>query len=97
MRELAKIDDIPENCGMHVKVGEKHIALFKVNGAVYALNAICPHAGAFLDMGYLDGHIITCPLHGWDFDVRDGKSPTYQIQTTCYEITIMGGVVYLEE
>lgn len=97
MQELAKVDDIPIECGLRVRVDDKYIALFKVNGGVHAINAICPHAGAFLDMGYLDGPIVTCPLHGWDFDVRDGKSPTFGIKTACYEIEIADGVVYLKE
>jgi len=97
MQELAKVEDIPETCGLRVRIDDKYIALFIVNGSVHAINAICPHAGAFLDMGYLKGPIVTCPLHGWDFDVRDGKSPSYGIQITCYDVEVEDGVVYLKE
>ena len=97
MQELARVEDIPEGCGMRVRVDDKYIALFMVDGNVHAINAICPHAGAFLDMGYLKGPIITCPLHGWSFDVRDGKSRSFGIHTTCYEVKVENGVVYLKE
>lgn len=94
--ELARVEDIPTEHGLRVKANEKWVALFKVEGEVYAINAICPHAGAFLDMGYMDGHSVMCPLHGWDFDVRTGESPSFGISTGCFEIEIEEGVVYLK-
>jgi NAD(P)H-dependent nitrite reductase small subunit len=95
MIELAKVDDIPEDHGLRVKVEDKQIALFKVDGEVFAISAICPHAGAFLDMGYLEDYTIICPLHGWDFDVRTGVSPNYGVKTKCFPIEVKDGVVYL--
>lgn len=96
MIELAKVADIPEGRGMRVKVDDKHIALFKVAGEVFAINAVCPHAGAFLDQGYLEDCTIICPLHGWDFDLRTGVSPNYGVKTKCYPVEIKDGVVYLK-
>ena len=97
MIELAKVADIPEGRGYRVKVDDKHIALFNVEGDIYAINAVCPHAGAFLDSGFLEDFNIICPLHGWDFDIRTGVSPSYGVKTTCYPITVKDGVVYLAE
>lgn len=97
MIELAKVADIPEGRGLRVKIEDKYIALFRVEGEVFAINAICPHAGAFLDMGFLEDHTIICPLHGWDFDVRTGVSPNYGIKTRCFQIEVKDGVVYLKD
>ena len=57
---------------MHV-VGERMIAIFRVDGALYALNDQCPHAGASLARGNIDGDIVTCRIHHWRFCIRDGK------------------------
>lgn len=97
MRELAKVDDIPEDRGYRVQVDGKQIALFKVDDEVFAINAICPHAGAFLDTGFLEDYTIICPLHGWDFDVRTGMSPSYGVKTACYELEVKDGIVYLKD
>jgi nitrite reductase/ring-hydroxylating ferredoxin subunit len=94
--ELARVEDVPTEHGLRVKAGEKWVALFRVEDEVFAINAICPHAGAFLDMGYMDGHTVMCPLHGWDFDVRTGESPSFGISTSCFDIEIDDGTVYLK-
>lgn len=97
MIELAKLDEIPEGRGLRVKVDDKHIALFKISGEIYAINAVCPHAGAFLDSGFIEDFNIICPLHGWDFDVRTGISPSYGVKTTCYPLEVKDGAVFLKE
>ena len=52
---------------------EKPMALFHVDGAYYAINYICPHMGGPIGEGRLKGHVVTCPWHGWTYDVRTGK------------------------
>lgn len=70
---LAKVDDIPEGKGIVVLLPEgKEVALFKVKGQIYALNNECPHKGAPLGEGELEGCMVSCPWHGWLFDVRNG-------------------------
>jgi nitrite reductase/ring-hydroxylating ferredoxin subunit len=54
--------------------GEQVVALFNVDGTFYALDGICPHAGGPLGEGTLRGAIITCPWHGWQFDVTNGRN-----------------------
>ena len=51
------------------------IALFNVDGQVYAINDSCPHAGAALCTGRLEGHTVQCPAHGLRFDLRTGAMP----------------------
>ena len=95
-QKIASLDQLPTDRGFRVKLEDKYIAVFKVNKKVYAINAVCPHAGAFLDMGYMHDHCVVCPMHGWDFDVRTGTSPTYGIHTKKYEIEVLGEDVYLK-
>lgn len=50
------------------------IALFRSeDGAIYALDNACPHMGGPLGEGEMEGCVVTCPWHGWQFDIRDGS------------------------
>ena len=51
------------------------IALFNIEGRVYAIGDSCPHAGSALCTGRLDGHLVQCPAHGLRFDVRTVAMP----------------------
>lgn len=49
------------------------VAVFHFSGALCAVADRCPHAGATLSEGELDGTVLTCPRHGSQFDVRTGE------------------------
>jgi nitrite reductase/ring-hydroxylating ferredoxin subunit len=70
--KVATVGDIPEGTVKHIVVHDKPMALARVDGQFYAVNAVCPHRGGPLAEGTLNGCILTCPLHGWTFDVRSG-------------------------
>jgi len=70
--KVATTQEIPEGSVRHVLVHDKPIALCNVEGHFYAVNAVCPHMGGPLASGQLTGCVITCPWHGWTFDVRTG-------------------------
>jgi nitrite reductase (NADH) small subunit len=52
------------------------VALFRTADGFYALDGICPHQGGPLGRGLLEGCTVTCPWHGWQFDVTTGKHRT---------------------
>lgn len=58
---------------MAVKVKESRIALYRIQGTVYATSNVCSHAFALLSDGYLDGDCIECPLHQALFHVPTGE------------------------
>ena len=73
---VAQLDDWDEDDGFCVTVEDQQIALFKISDdEVAAIGNICPHQGAPLADGFydIDDCIVTCPLHAWDFDVRNGQ------------------------
>ena len=78
MSNWIKVADVSE-----LKPGESKVvvadglelALFNVEGKFYATDSICPHQGGPLGEGILEGPLVTCPWHGWRFDVTTGKSP----------------------
>jgi nitrite reductase (NADH) small subunit len=57
-------------------VEDRIVALFNVGGRFYALDGLCPHQGGPLGKGSLSGCIVTCPWHGWQFDVSTGQHET---------------------
>lgn len=71
---VAATADLPAGEGRVVEADGREIALYNVGGAFYALENTCCHRGGPLGEGTLDGSIVTCPWHGWRFDVRTGES-----------------------
>ncbi len=70
---VAAVADIPCDTGLAVEVDGQTIALFIVDGAVHAIHNRCPHMEASLSEGELEGCIVACPLHHWEFDVTTGE------------------------
>jgi nitrite reductase/ring-hydroxylating ferredoxin subunit len=84
---VARIDETP--------VGP--VALFQVDGQVCAVADRCPHAGATLSTGELDGTVITCPRHGSQFDVRTGertRGPA-DVDIAAYPVLVIDGQVVI--
>ncbi len=53
-------------------VDEVPVGVFRVDGNFFALHNECPHAGASLAHGLIDGDVVSCRIHHWRFCVRDG-------------------------
>lgn len=73
---VARVEDIPAQGGLCVCVGGVDIGLFRVAEDIYAIENRCPHAGDPLNEGTLEGTIVTCRAHGWQFDLRTGFRPS---------------------
>ncbi|WOD20808.1 Rieske 2Fe-2S domain-containing protein [Paraburkholderia kirstenboschensis] len=58
-----------------VFIGGRSIVLFNIDGMVHAIENSCPHNGASLASGQLEGCVLRCPAHGLRFDVRTGCMP----------------------
>jgi nitrite reductase (NADH) small subunit len=75
---VAAVSECPPGKSLECVAADRIVALFNVNGEFFALDGICPHQGGPLGKGWLDGCIITCPWHGWQFDVVTGQHQTSQ-------------------
>jgi nitrite reductase/ring-hydroxylating ferredoxin subunit len=71
--KLAPVSEVPPATAKECVAEGRVIAIFNVNGTFYALDGVCPHQGGPLGRGELGGCIVTCPWHGWQFDVRTGQ------------------------
>lgn len=72
-QRVASTSECPPGTGLERVVGDRIVAVFNVGGQFYALDGVCPHQGGPLGKGCLEGSVVTCPWHGWQFDVRTGR------------------------
>lgn len=72
--KVAETSEIPAGKMKMTKLEEKEILVVNVYGNYYAIANRCTHRGGDLSKGFLDGNIITCPVHGARFDVTTGKA-----------------------
>lgn len=70
---IALSDQIPEGTAIAVQVDGRSVALFRASGILFALDNVCPHAGAALAHGPVKDGAVRCPLHGSMFDLRTGR------------------------
>lgn len=69
---VADVSDCPPGSSLEVVAADRILALYNVEGTFHALDGVCPHQGGPLGKGRLAGPVVTCPWHGWQFDVRTG-------------------------
>ena len=98
MRRVASESEIPSGRGLCVRVGRLEIGLYRVDGEIYAMENACPHAGYPLHEGELDGPVITCAQHFWQFDVRTGLRPDDADgwPIPCFPVSVVDGEVWIE-
>jgi nitrite reductase/ring-hydroxylating ferredoxin subunit len=90
----AKVSDVPAGAIKDIRVGEAEVALANVGGKFYAISNTCLHRGGPLGQGVLEGSIVTCPWHGWQFDVTTGKVAQNQsVGVSCYATEVRGDEV----
>jgi nitrite reductase/ring-hydroxylating ferredoxin subunit len=70
---VCKAGDVRPGTGLEAVAGDRIVALYNIDGEYFALDGVCPHQGGPLGKGDLQGCIVTCPWHGWQFDVRNGE------------------------
>ena len=97
-QRVARLDEIPTGRGLRVVVGGIEIGLFRVGDAVYAMENRCPHADSPLSEGTLDGCVVTCAAHGWEFDVRTGHRPEDADgwPIPCFAVRVEHGEVWID-
>ena len=91
---VAKKTDLkPGECEV-VEVNGTEVALHNINGQFFATGNTCPHHGGPLGEGMLDGDVVTCPWHGWKFNVRTGVSPVNpQAKIETFKVKVEGDEV----
>lgn len=94
---VAKVAELPSGSIREFQVEGKSIALANVSGKFHAINNVCLHRGGPLGQGVLEGHTVTCPWHGWQYDVLTGKvvqNPAVGVD--CYALELRGEDIFID-
>jgi len=95
--KIAETKDLPPGSGTIVEAGGRTLALFNVDGTFYAIDNTCLHRGGPLGEGDLDDTIVTCPWHGWRYDVTTGvHEENASLRVPCHPVTVEGGAAYVD-
>ncbi len=94
---VCSIKDLKNEEGKRFIIDDTEIAVFKVNGEVYALNNICAHQHtALIYDGFIEDGCVVCPVHGWMFDLQTGRMPTNRKGIDAYPVAIDNDKIYVK-
>ena len=94
--KVADVSELPPGTAKEAVVEGRIVALFNVDGQLQAIDGICAHQGGPLAKGKLTGSVVTCPWHGWQFDVTSGQhclNP--RICQSVFEVKVENGAVFV--
>lgn len=94
---VAAASEVAPNTVIEVFVAQQPFAVCNVAGEYHALGGICPHRGAPLGQGTVNGRFLTCPWHMWDFDCFTGENdfdPRQKVEH--YSVKMENGKLFLE-
>ncbi|MBV9783160.1 MAG: non-heme iron oxygenase ferredoxin subunit [Acidisphaera sp.] len=94
----AKLSDLSEDSAFAVELGKTSVALYLVEGEVYATSNICTHEFALLSDGFVEDGFVECPLHQARFDIISGRAlcaPANEPIAT-YPAKVENGVVLVD-
>ena len=81
--------------GRSVTIGGRRIAVFRTPDGWRAIEGACPHAGGPLADGIVADRCVTCPLHGWRFDLDTGAARNADARVRTYEVLERDGELWL--
>jgi nitrite reductase (NADH) small subunit len=94
---VTKKDEVPPGTIREFQIDGKTFAVSNVDGKLYAINNLCLHRGGPLGQGELKGNVVTCPWHGWQYDVTTGKLVTNSaVSCETYAVEIRGDDIFVD-
>jgi nitrite reductase (NADH) small subunit len=93
---VAKATDVTPGQIREIRLEGMTIALANVGGQFHAISNTCLHRGGPLGQGSLQGNVVTCPWHGWSFDVTSGKVANQTAGVACYPVELRGEDVHVD-
>ncbi len=96
--QVATTNELTPGKGKVVWIEKEEIALFNVQGKFYAIHNTCLHRGGPLGEGELQGEVVVCPWHGWEYNVCTGENlsnPAIKVPT--YQVKVEGSAVFVKK
>lgn len=94
--DIAAVSDLSSSEGRIFEAAGTWIAVFVADGEPHAIDNACPHMAGPLGSGTCIDGVVTCPVHGWRFDVRTGQAPTNpNTRVECFETRVIDGRVFV--
>jgi nitrite reductase (NADH) small subunit len=84
---VASASDLADGAAMEVVVGQLILALFRSDGELFALDGMCAHQGGPIAEGKVEAGCVTCPWHGWQYELASGIQTINRQPLQCtYEV-----------
>ena len=94
-KKVCKVSDLYESRGTRFLINDVDIAIFKINGEVFAVSNTCPHQHtSVIYDGFVEDGCVVCPAHGWMFNLKTGKQPTGARGLDSYPVKIIDDEVF---
>ena len=94
-KQICKVSELSEKQGKRFFVDDVDVAVYKVDGEIYAMSNVCPHQHAALIYdGFIEDEYVTCPAHGWQFNLKTGKMQNGGTGLKTYPVQIVNDIVY---
>lgn len=95
--KLCSTKDVKNGQGKVINANGKIFALFKKGRKIYVMDNTCLHRGGPLGEGKLDGNIVACPWHGWQYDITTGEcKTTLGMKLKTYSVTVKGEEIFID-
>jgi len=100
--KVCSLSELPNNSQKIVPLGPHKIALFHFNNEISAIANACLHKAGPLGLGLVenkyDGLYVTCPWHGWEYNIKTGSAPPgYKDQQAVFEVKVEGDDILISE
>lgn len=95
--KVCKLSELQEKIGKRFFVDDVDVAIFKIGEEVFAVSNICVHQKAgIIYEGFVEGYVVSCPAHGWQFSLKTGRMNIGTKGLDKYEVQIVGDDVYVK-
>ena len=93
--EIAPADELPNGERLFVEIEGKPLVIFNIAGQFFSIGDVCSHDDGPVGEGDIEGHTITCPRHGAEFDIRTGKvmSMPAVVDIPAYPVRLVDGMI----
>ena len=94
--KVAKKSELAPGTSKRIEINNKEIALFHIDGNFFAIDDMCPHRGGSLSEGFVESGVVSCPWHGWQFQLESGECLTDPgVCQTKYAVKVEGDDIFV--